>query len=626
MTPHAPGIALRDRRDTRWMEMVRMSLAPILVMSCVVLGVMSVIAGEPEVAVLRDGSRVRGSLVDSAGRLDWRLDDGRNLPMASVRWVEGRGGSVVSPRWPLRQVWLRGGGSLTAGWMGSNEKQVRLSLWNNQTLEIPVGALEAFGSLASETELLFDDFGEPRGEWKAEVGRVEIIPLPQESGESALRLTAGTRLSLLVPGRRSDMRLALRYRLPLKPEHLRWKVSLRAAGDPETGPTDVLSVRFEKDENNPRLAGTGLRVDHQELSAADGWRQLTLLTQDGRVQLLIDGYVRAVGRMPAMLIESVSIEADEEGKAPRPGDAAREADRSSVLIDDVHLQGPGPSANEKPAEMRQEPDVDGLRLRSGDSLFGAFERATPTDVAFAAAGHKVLMPWRDVERVTLSARPVSLAPVEGVIARLWLRGPSDRLGASLPGDFLVAAVVASDRESLSVSHPSLGRLSIPHGAVRRIEPRYRGKLQVLDPDVHHFGTAVRGEFRRPLPERTPYELEFETEALGAGEQAVICLATRDVEPCGRDTPPGSPHLAELKAGGLRTDVTLNGVGLGDLNSLLKWKQAGPDDLVVRLTVPAGCLKKGRNTIRLSQRSARRDPDSFDDCEVGPIWIEVGRVD
>jgi hypothetical protein len=589
-------------------------------------GSASVEAAEPGVAVMRDGRRERGSLAESDGQLVWRSSDGRNSALSSLRWVDGAGGAVASPRWPLRQVAFRGGGSLTAGWIGSTEKSVRLSLWNNPPADVPVAALEAFGPLETESDLLFDDFSESRGDWSEDAGRVEIVSVPDEKGESALRLTAGTQLSLVVPGTRTDVRITLRYLLPSTPQHPAWKVALRAAGPAGDGPTEVLSVRFGKDEESPRLSGVGgMRVDHQELRPVAGWRQLTLLVQDRDVRLLIDGQLRAAGRMPTSSIDGVLLAAD-AGALPNRKDAAREPLRSSVLIDDVQIQALVPSTLDKSAELREETRLDALQLRSGDALFGAFERATPMELSFAAAGQKVSPRWKDVERVTLAARPLSTTPVEGEITRLWLRGPSDRPVRPIPGDSLIAAVVSSDRDSLGVHHPTLGRFFIPQGAVRRMEPRYRGRLQMIDVEVHHLGTAVRGEFRRPLPERAPYSVEFEADEIDAGARAEICVATRDVEPCGRGTPPGSPHLAELRAGGLLTEVTLNGVSLGDLNSRLTWKQASPDDLVVRLSVPEGCLKKGRNTLRLSQRSARLDPESFDDCEVGPVWIETRRAE
>lgn len=606
--------------------MLRASLARMAAAFLIGLWPANIDAAEPGVAAMRDGRRERGALVESDGRLVWRSSDGRNSALSSLRWLEGVGGAVASPRWPLRQIALRGGGSLTAGWIGSTEKSVRLSLWNNPSVDVPVAALEAFGPLETESDLLFDDFGDSRGEWVEDAGRVEIVPVADEQGESALRLTAGTQMSFVVSGSRSDVRLALRYRLSSASHRPAWRVALRAAGGAGEGLTDVLSVRFEKGAESPSLSGAGgMRVDHQELRPVAGWRQLTLLVQDRDVRLLIDGQLRAAGRMPASSIDGVLLAA-ESGAIPRREDAAREALRSSVLIDDVQIQALVPSTLDQSVELREEPRLDGLRLRSGDALFGAFERATSIELNFAAAGQKVVTRWRDVERVTLSARPLSTSPVEGEIVRLWLRGPSDRPVRPIPGDSLIAAVISCDRESLGVHHATLGRLSIPQGAVRRMEPRYRGGLQMIDAEVHHLGTAVRGEFRRPLPERAFYEVEFEANELDAGTRAAICVATRDVEPCGRDTPPGSPHLAELRAGGLLTEVTLNGVSLGDLNSRLTWKQASPDDLVVRLSVPESCLKKGRNTLRLSQRSARVDPESFDDCEVGPVWIETRRAE
>ncbi|MCC7422175.1 MAG: hypothetical protein IT428_18005 [Planctomycetaceae bacterium] len=623
---HAPLITLPGRSRTSSPGMIRAVLAQVVALSCVVAWVSSGDAAESRLAVLRDGRRVRGTLEESDGRLAWRASDGKLLSLTSLRWVDGVEGSVSSPRWPLRQIALRGGGSLTAGWIGSSEKSVRLSLWNDQLVEVPVAVMESFGPLASERELFFDDFGESRGEWREEGGPVEIVSVAdEEEGESAMRLTAGTSVSIAVPGRRSDLRLALRYRLPSKPVGPAWKVALRAAGDMGKDATEVLSVRFEKNEGSPRLAGTdGARFDHQELRVAAGWRQLTLLVQDRRVHLLIDGQLRASGRVPATAIDGVLLEADSAAESPRVEGPRGDADRWSVLVDDVQIQGLVPLAIDRREEWRQEPGVDALRLRSGDALFGGLERATRADVGFVAAGQRVSMRWKDVERVTLRDRSCELSPVDGVIARLWLRGPSDRPATPIPGDSLVVAMVAIDRNSLGVHHPSLGRISIPHGAVRRIEPWYRGRLQMIDTEVHHYGSAVRGEFRRPLPEDRPHEIEFEAESVAAGEQAVLCMATRDVEPCGRDVPPGSPHLAELRAGGLRTEVMLNGVGLGDLNSQLTWKQAVPDDLVVRLAVPAGLLKKGRNVVRVSQRPARLDPDSFDDCEVGPMWLEIRR--
>lgn len=594
-------------------------------------------ASERLIAVTKDGRRISGTLTGADGVVRFETAEGRAAPLDSLRWIEGRDAAQPSPRRPLRQFTLRGGTSFAAGWIGMKNEAVRVELWNGATGEIPLGAIESFGPPPGECEVLFDDCTQPTSAWKEVAGRFEVVRADQDDAENDVHsLVPGVRLRVdAISGRQEGGRISLRYRLPSSAFEREWGVTVRMEPVVRTHPKgksteSKVTVRFPAGEAMPRLeSDPERRFDHQPLTTKEGWRQLTVLMQEEYVRVLIDGQLRASGRLAAeepagRAITSIELFCEPDRRPNRgPSDVAP-APRTTVLVDDVQIQRLCSARTDSPiADAPRDTSQDSLLLEPDrDVLYGTFRSATTKRVEFQVARQPVSVDWKEVRRLSLARRPLTPAPVEGLIARIRLRGPSDRPPSSPPGDALLVAVQAADESTLQVQDAVLGRFALPLAAVWRIEPHYQGVRHVIDPDVHHLGNAVREEFSQPLPEGTQRDVEFFSEGSRDGMQAFIGLATRDVEPCGPNAPPGTPFLAELRAEGLRTEVSLNGASLGDLNSKLTWKAGSADDLAVRLAVPAGALKKGRNVLRIVQRSERRDKESFDDCEVGPVWLEL----
>jgi len=97
-------------------------------------------------------------------------------------------------------------------------------------------------------------------------------------------------------------------------------------------------------------------------------------------------------------------------------------------------------------------------------------------------------------------------------------------------------------------------------------------------------------------------------------------------PSGPGTLQATPFLDEVRAGFLTTQVFLNGERVGTLNELISVRSPASAPERVRFQLPARLLKAGGNTIRLQQSSAKDDADSFDDCEIRALAIEVERPD
>ena len=256
-------------------------------------------------------------------------------------------------------------------------------------------------------------------------------------------------------------------------------------------------------------------------------------------------------------------------------------------------------------------------LRDGNRLFGAVS-ADARGVRVSGV-YEVALPWSDVCGITIGGAPPLGTPVRGVIAQIGLQPLADHFPHD--GDLLMPAVVSSDAEHLEIAHPLLGMLRLPAAHVRRIEPRYAGTRTVLSAGKHHLGDEFRTEFWSPEPYGTALDGEFTLDTLPDGS-AFFAVEAAELEPCGPGTPRGSPFLRTLREGQLTTAVFMNGIPIGTLNEAIRFRDRAGQPRRIRLSIEPGVLNPGPNTWRLEQRPSRGNRRLFDDCEVGPIALEI----
>jgi hypothetical protein len=75
----------------------------------------------------------------------------------------------------------------------------------------------------------------------------------------------------------------------------------------------------------------------------------------------------------------------------------------------------------------------------------------------------------------------------------------------------------------------------------------------------------------------------------------------------------------VKNGELRTHVLLNGKPFDDLNGHISTRNDTPER--IRLPIPAGLLRPGRNVLRFEQSGTKSDPTKLDNLGLLGIAIE-----
>jgi hypothetical protein len=252
-------------------------------------------------------------------------------------------------------------------------------------------------------------------------------------------------------------------------------------------------------------------------------------------------------------------------------------------------------------------------------VFGEVVGVDQTQIVAKGVFGEIRIPWSGTRGIQHRYRGPIAAPVAGWLSRIELQRLSEDLHES--PDIVIAAVQSADEQELRAAHPWLGTLVLPWRSIRRIEPIFLGTYRLLDPAMHHLGNEVHSEFRIPVPEGNRLESIASFERTPAGN-VYLSAEVDQMEASGSETPPGSPSLAELRAGFLQTEVFVNGTLVGNLNSRLRYRSSPHGPQRIRLSVPNGLLKTGPNTIRIQQRPARDDASDYDDCEIGRIALEI----
>ena len=249
----------------------------------------------------------------------------------------------------------------------------------------------------------------------------------------------------------------------------------------------------------------------------------------------------------------------------------------------------------------------------GDQIFGTFRGADPLGVALAVDGKDLSIPWREVAGAYFRRGAAHAAPIEGLWARVeWRAAP----GVD-PRDLDQAEGVlraASDAE-LSLETPFAGPLTIPRDRLRRLRILGRARRQVLDASPHHLGNEVVRDLDPPQPEGNVLEVPFTLDAIPEGPAT---LAVDAVQVAGEAE--ALPFSAFVKGGELRTNVTINGQEVDYLNRHVATKNETTERL--RLAIPPGVLRVGKNVARFEEVGKKDDPNDLDDLGILGVALET----
>ncbi len=584
----------------------------IFVFAALTLAVIRLVSAEEFQARLRNGNLVSGRLRGKSARDLTFLVEGKPRSLNGIERIQCPPSSpVLANDRPARVFSLRGGGQITGELLGFTEKQVTLNFQGNP-ITLPKEAILTIGQPLGEQQVFYEDFNSPKlsSAWKkageanlARIGKraaIQLLPSGSlayslEKPLSAARFSA----AFFDPGRDSSVKLELQFGERQSATHL--TIVLASSEGTYTV------------EHSPMF-----RLTKQPLRRNPGWRGLTVLFDETRFQVLIDSHLLAFGRAPQVPLATVRFSSQTSrnaGSKPLPG----------FWLDDVQLaklipqmQAPPPISFHRQAQAI---------LADGDKIFGEVSVINSQQIQLQGAFGETALPWNQLQQVIFAEYndplPTEKSSPQGWQAEVTFQRFADH--PYQPGDNLSVTLLAADADSLSFHHPWLGNLIMSWDQVDVIELKFFGRSYILCSDAEHLGNQLKPGFRREKPFGTIWQGKFALEQIPSGSSS-LHLQVAELEPAGRETPPGSRYLSELRGGFLGTEIFLNGQSLGRLNDRIHRRSLVGSPQSLRLPIPANLLKAGRNTWRIEQTSLTKNSTEYDDCELGPLVLEIEEAD
>jgi len=484
----------------------------------------------------------------------------------------------ATPR-PLRTMELITGERFHGELLRADRTAVEFRWHGHTRFRVPAAAVTAIKNPPGVVDVLDEPFG--RGEWQGEPWSFAPATSPVTSGHAQIWRPS------LTP---ADNGGSAQWRLAFGSERLR--IELHADGSVSPHVPDRWTVAFRQPV--PRFTErVCLRVHWTETE----WR------------VAIGSALWGQGTKPPGGLTAVALSADDLHES------------SAVRLDDLTLRRCGPvspfPASETPAPL------DAVQRSEGDIWYGDFLNATAAGVELRGRLDAVtVIPWSEFTALRFRSRPAPrelLAPVQGRV--MEFAGPSFWEPWRLDRERWRAAQTSGWFTPPVVDHPVLGPFRLAPGDASVRVLRGGSTWQWLHPGWIHLGNNLHEEYRAARPSGTSLSGTFELAALPP-RGAAVSLDALGLEPCGGNTPPAQPFLEELRAGGLRTALLINGESVGDWNTLLSHRPPVGWPVRLRLPVPRERLRVGRNEWEIRQQPLRSDPHEFDDCELGRIAWET----
>jgi hypothetical protein len=441
------------------------------------------------------------------------------------------------------------------------------------------------------------------GRWSM-TGDPEIVAKPRVEKEHSLRVPAGgasLTCRLAEPIGSGRLEVAFHDGGEVVPGQ-QWFADLLFRGP--TGPETVRAVLGWAEESLAveTPGGPGLAV--QRLARKPGWHRLAVRFDPDQTELAVDGNNLAHGKGPGgPLVEIRLASYASENVEPPDGLAGH--------FDDLRLI----RFSEPSRGLEIDPAQDEARLSGGDQVFGTARSADEERVVFRAAGKEVSLPWSDVSGLYFRRASAPGTMVEGLLVRLEWRSAPGRDPRDL--DQADGALVGLSDSALTLATPYAGTLAVPRDRLVSLRVVGRGRRLVIDPTAHHLGNDIVSQppaLDPPQPEGGVLERSFDLEAVPPGPAFV---AADVVQVAGEA--PGLQFANLVKNGQLRTTVRLNGREVDYLNRHVASKNETPER--IRLPIPAGLLKAGRNVLRFEQEGIASDPNYLDDLGILEIALE-----
>ncbi len=468
---------------------------------------------------------------------------------------------------------------------------------------LPRACVQAIVQRPGEARVLADSFESiDSSRWSA-TGHPEIVDGPHVDGSRALRLVgpaSSITHELAEPLAAGRLEIAFHDDGSIAPGR-------ECVVEPTfRGPTSRAAIRIRlgwSEESLAVISPSGPTLQVQRLARSSGWHRLAIRFGPGETEISVDGRELAHGREPIGPLGSIRLAVRSEGTGEKPG--------PSATFDDLRLV----RFAEPPASVEVDPGQDEARLVVGDQIFGQLRSANGDHVEMLVEGRPVTLQWAEVSGLYLRRLPAQGSPVEGLLARVeWLPTPGER--ASEP-DFAEGALIDATGHSLVLATPFIGTLTIPREALRRLSLAGWGRRILVDVAAHHLGdepSTTRPMLDPPQPEGLSLERSIELADV-PDQPAELVLDVVQVQPeSGTDA-----FSAQVRKGELRTYARINGQRIDYINRHVR--EAGDTPERIRLAIPRGLLRPGRNVIRLELTGDHDPRPNFDDLGVLQIAVE-----
>jgi hypothetical protein len=376
----------------------------------------------------------------------------------------------------------------------------------------------------------------------------------------------------------------------------RWFVELTFRSP--TGMEPIRAVLGWDDSWLAVLSPQGPSLAVQRLARRPGWHRLVVRFDPERTELAVDGDELAHGGAPGGPLAEVRLGSQSLGSAgPKAALAG--------FLDDLGLA----RLSEPVGGLEVDPSQDELRLSSGDQLFGHLKSADPERLLFQIDGKDAMVGWNEVAGVYFRRTAAQAEPIEGLLVRLEWRAA----GGNDPRDVdrLEGVLAAVSDTSFTLQTPYAGTLPISRDRLLRLQVLGKARRVVLDPSAHHLGDEVFNKQIKldpPQFEGPTLEVPFALERVWPGRAFAVFDVVQVAGEAEQLT-----NSASIKKGELRTNLFVNGRLVDYLNRHITSKNE--TRLRIRLPIPEGLLRPGRNMLKLEQVGMAKDPKFLDDIGV-----------
>jgi hypothetical protein len=207
--------------------------------------------------------------------------------------------------------------------------------------------------------------------------------------------------------------------------------------------------------------------------------------------------------------------------------------------------------------------------------------------------------------------------VEGLLVRLEWRAAAG--GDPTDLDAIEGALTAVSTTALTLATPYAGTVVLARDRRRTMQVQGSGRRIVIDPTAHHLGDNISTTpplIDPPQPEGGLLERHVDLAEV-PGQSAALVLDV--VQVSGEAN--GLAFASEVQKGELRTYVAVNGQRVDYLNRYITSKNESPER--IRIAIPPGRLRPGRNLIRFEQVGRVSEPGELDDLGLLGIALEFG---